>query len=280
MWKAIISLALTSIGQVAGQTVYLAGDSTMAPGGGGKGTEGKTISLSIHHSNQTSFVGSNTNPYSSSGWGQYLHYSLKLPVVNKAFAGRSARSFTREGRFDEIGTLLKKGDFVIIEFGHNDGASNPDNGRSDCPGSGAETCRYTYNGETETVHTFPSYLEQAANSYVEKGAHVLISSQTPNNPDESGVFVSSTPRFVDLAKTAATNAKVDYVDHNAYTLAAYKALPVKTVDGYFPNDHTHTAPRGADLVAQAFVRGLVCGGSLLSNYAKNATKEIEGNCLK
>lgn len=81
---------------------------------------------------------------SHSGWGQYLHYSLKIPVVNKAFAGRSARSFTREGRFDEIGNLLKKGDFVIVEFGHNDGASNPDNGRSDCPGSGAETCRYTY----------------------------------------------------------------------------------------------------------------------------------------
>ncbi|KAH0275903.1 putative rhamnogalacturonan acetylesterase, partial [Aureobasidium melanogenum] len=197
MWISIIPLALAFAGQVAGQTVYLAGDSTMAPGGGGKGTE---------------------------GWGQYLHYSLNLPVVNKAFAGRSARSFTREGRFDEIGTLLKKGDFVVIEFGHNDGSSHPDNGRSDCPGNGAETCRYTYNGKTETVRTFPWYLEQAATSYLAKGAHVLISSQTPNNPDQSGVFVSSTPRFVDLGRTAATNAKVDYIDHNAYTLAAYKAL--------------------------------------------------------
>ncbi|CAD0084747.1 unnamed protein product [Aureobasidium vineae] len=225
MWKAIIPLALAFVGQVAGQTVYLAGDSTTAPGGGGEGTE---------------------------GWGQYLHYSLKIPVVNKAFAGRSARSFTREGRFDEIGKLIKKGDFVVIEFGHND----------------------------ETVHTFPYYLEQAAKSYVAKGAHVLISSQTPNNPDESGVFVSAPSRFVDLAKTAAANAKVDYVDHSAYALAAYKPLPVQTVDSYFPNDHTHTAPKGADLVAQAFVRGLVCGGSLLSNYVKNATSAIEGACLK
>ena len=135
-------------------------------------------------------------------------------------------------------------------------------------------------GATETVHTFPYYLSQAATSYLAKGAHVLISSQTPNNPDESGVFVSNASRFVDLAKTAATNAEVDYVDHNAYTLAAYKALPVRTVDGYFPNDHTHTAPQGADLVAKAFIRGLVCGGSLLGNYVKNGTKEIEGACLK
>jgi hypothetical protein len=56
MWKAIVTLALTLTDQVAGQTVYLAGDSTMAPGGGGKGTEGKEISLTIYHSNQTSLM--------------------------------------------------------------------------------------------------------------------------------------------------------------------------------------------------------------------------------
>lgn len=43
MLTAIVPLALALIGQVAGQTVYLAGDSTTAPGGGGKGTEGKII---------------------------------------------------------------------------------------------------------------------------------------------------------------------------------------------------------------------------------------------
>jgi rhamnogalacturonan acetylesterase len=135
-------------------------------------------------------------------------------------------------------------------------------------------------GSTELVHTFPYYLTQAAKSFVSKGAHVLISSQTPNNPDESGIFTSGPSRFVDLAKMAAKNAKVDYIDHNAYSYAAYKALSVKTVDGYFPNDHTHTSPKGADLVAQAFVRGVVCGGSLLGGYVKNDTTAIEGACLK
>lgn len=43
----MISLALSFVGQVAGQTVYLAGDSTTAPGGGGKGTEGKAVSRSL-----------------------------------------------------------------------------------------------------------------------------------------------------------------------------------------------------------------------------------------
>lgn len=81
-----------------------------------------------------------------SGWGQYLGYSLNIPVVNNAVAGRSARSYTREGRFTTIANKVKSGDFVIIEFGHNDGGSltPTDDGRSDCPGTTTQTCKTTY----------------------------------------------------------------------------------------------------------------------------------------
>ena len=102
-------------------TIWLAGDSTEAPGGGGNGTE---------------------------GWGQYLQYSFLSSaalVNNSAVAGRSARSYTREGRFDTIAENLKKGDWVVVEFGHNDGGTPPvnatvgDKGRADCPGAGQST---------------------------------------------------------------------------------------------------------------------------------------------
>lgn len=69
----------------------------MAPGGGHNGTE---------------------------GWGQYLQYSLdasKIKVNNSAYAGRSARTFTREGRFQAIFDKVKPGDWAVIQFGHNDG---------------------------------------------------------------------------------------------------------------------------------------------------------------
>lgn len=102
-------------------TVYLCGDSTMAEGGGGSGTQ---------------------------GWGHYLQYSFPSSVAvvsNKAIAGRSARSYTREGRFDAVVALVQSGDWVVIEFGHNDGGSlSTDNGRTDCFGDGAETCQTTY----------------------------------------------------------------------------------------------------------------------------------------
>ena len=104
-------------------TIWLAGDSTTAPDGGHNGTE---------------------------GWGQYLKYSFgsNALVNNSAYAGRSARSFTREGRFDRIAAALKLGDWVVIEFGINDGgvplngstSTTGDKGRADCPGAGNGTC--------------------------------------------------------------------------------------------------------------------------------------------
>lgn len=77
--------------------VQLTLNAAVAPGGGHNGTE---------------------------GWGQYLQYSLdssRMRVNNSAYAGRSARTFTREGRFQAIFGKVQPGDWVVIEFGHNDG---------------------------------------------------------------------------------------------------------------------------------------------------------------
>jgi rhamnogalacturonan acetylesterase len=96
------------------------------------------------------------------GWGEYLRYSFdasSATVSNRAIGGRSARSFTREGRFDEVGREVKAGDWVIIEFGHNDGGSlNNDNGRSDCFGAGSETCQTTYKYVAPFLVSFLSLL--------------------------------------------------------------------------------------------------------------------------
>lgn len=88
---------LTLIQITEPNTVWLCGDSTMAPGGG-------------HNERE--------------GWGQYLQYSLdaaKIRVNNSAYAGRSARVFTREGRFQDVFDKVQPRDWAVIEFGHNDG---------------------------------------------------------------------------------------------------------------------------------------------------------------
>jgi rhamnogalacturonan acetylesterase len=118
-----LAAILAAAGSVcAAPTVFLAGDSTMTAKGNNDGT---------------------------AGWGVYLNQYINLTVTNNAIAGRSARSFTREGRFDAMAPNVKAGDYVIIEFGHNDGGSltPTDNGRTDCnpvDNNYATTCKTTY----------------------------------------------------------------------------------------------------------------------------------------
>src|SRR5690606_25616114 len=56
------------------------------------------------------------------GWVQLLpgFFNDKVTIVNKAVNGRSTRSFIDQGRWDEVYQLLKPGDYVFIQFGHND----------------------------------------------------------------------------------------------------------------------------------------------------------------
>lgn len=136
---------------------------------------------------------------------------------------------------------------------------------------------FAYSGVAETVLTFPKYLENAANAMTAKGASVVISSQTPNNPYETGTFIYSPSRFVEMAELAATNAGVDYVDHGRYTANAFEASGADIVNAYFPNDHTHTSPAGALAVADAFVRGVLCGDNALTQYVTNT--DVAGSCI-
>ncbi|KAJ7619186.1 rhamnogalacturonan acetylesterase, partial [Mycena polygramma] len=249
--KVLVSLAL-SFGAYA-QTVYLAGDSTMAPGGGGSGTD---------------------------GWGQYLGQYLTIPVVNSAIAGRSARSYTDEGRFTTLINTVKSGDFAVIEFGHNDGLSSVDNGREDAFGDNYSTTATVTetDGSTEVIHTFTYYMQNAIVSLKGKGATVIVSSQTPDNI-WSGSSIAAGPRFVQYAQEVAANNSVTYVDHYDYVAQAYEKIGETTVNTYYPIDHTHTLPVGAQVVAQAFVRGLLCGTSTLKAKVNSLGEAAPNGCL-
>ncbi|KAI8815120.1 SGNH hydrolase-type esterase domain-containing protein [Cladochytrium replicatum] len=236
-------------------TVYIAGDSTAAPNGLGAGTQ---------------------------GWGEFLKFSLNVPVVNMAVAGRSARSYTREGRFASLAKLVKPGDIVVIEFGHNDVGSlrSTDNGRTPCAGQGTETfIDLLYSSVPETVLTFPAYLQNAAKLFTAKKTSVIMSSTTPNNPVESGKFAYAPNRFTGFASLAASRTGSSFVDHGQYTANFFQARSISTVNKFFPRDHTHTSAAGANVVAAAFVRGILCGDNPLKAHVKNNTATVEGKCI-
>ncbi|KAK3950541.1 SGNH hydrolase-type esterase domain-containing protein [Pseudoneurospora amorphoporcata] len=241
------SVNIENFDKRATPTIYLAGDSTTAKTGG----------LLM-------------------GWGEYLPPLLTgITVVNKAIAGRSARSYTNEGRFTKLANLVVAGDIVVIEFGHNDGGSPnsaSDNGRSDCPGTGSEVC---ISGKTgDKVYTFNYYVETAAKAIIAKGASVIFSSQTPNNLWEGGTYGGyGTPvRFVGYAGQAARNlastGKASFVDHYQAVANMYLKLGNTKTNSLCPSDHTHTSPEGADLVAKAFAQAV--------KIAMNGTTPLKG----
>src|SRR5579872_4493371 len=60
------------------------------------------------------------------GWGDPISAYFdpaRIHVVNRARGGRSSRTYQSEGLWDQVAALLKPGDFVLIQFGHNDGGS-------------------------------------------------------------------------------------------------------------------------------------------------------------
>lgn len=209
------------------------------------------------------------------GWGSFTQDLVSIPVINKAIGGRSARSFTREGRFTEVINAAKRGDYVVIEFGHNDGGSlSTDNGRTPCAGSGEETCTTYYDGKTETVLTYYAYLRNAARSLQAKGVNVIISSPTPNNVWETGSWSYGPGRFHTMSKAAAAATDGKFVDHGFFVADRYKTLGYSAVMAYYPRDHTHTSPAGAKTVAQTFFRGLICGNSGLKSHLSSAGNTV------
>lgn len=72
---------------------------------------------------------------------------------------------------------------------------------------------------------------------------------------------------------------VYFVPHGEYAAQAMKNLGAATVDANYPNDHTHTAPYLADVMARAFVLGLKCGTSPLGQLAINSTSSLTSTFL-
>src|SRR5712691_7132723 len=98
------------------------------------------------------------------GWGDPIADDFdksKIRVVNRALGGRSSRTYLTEGLWDKVLADVQPGDFVIMQFGHNDGGGLSDpRGRASIKGTGDETQEATNarTGEKQSVHSYGWYL--------------------------------------------------------------------------------------------------------------------------
>jgi rhamnogalacturonan acetylesterase len=197
------------------------------------------------------------------GWGEMIGEffdSTQINISNQAMAGRSTRTFIKEKRWDKVLSTLTEGDYVIMQFGHNEG-SKPDTSRGGyrgvLRGTGDETVSLTWkDSSVEVVHTYGWYLKKFIRDAKSKGARPIICSMIPRNQFADGKVKRANNDFGKWAKEVAESEGVFFIDLNAITADKYDVLGPDEVKKLFHGDHTHTNVDGAKINAASVVQGI------------------------
>ena len=208
------------------------------------------------------------------GWGEMIGEYLdttKINIGNQAMAGRSTRTFIKEKRWDKVLSTLKAGDYLIMQFGHNEG-SKPDTSRSGyrgvLKGTGDETVDLLWKDSSiETVHSYGWYLKKFVKEAKAKGAIPVICSMIPRNQFVDGKVKRAGNDYGKWAREVAESEGVFFIDINSITADKYDLLGPEKVKQFFPGDHTHTNMDGARVNAESVASGIRQLKSLeLNNY--------------
>jgi rhamnogalacturonan acetylesterase len=196
------------------------------------------------------------------GWGDVLAAwfdPAKITVANCALGGRSSRTYLTEGLWARVLAQLQPGDFVLMQFGHNDGGPIAQGrARASLKGAGDESLVLTNHltGKVETVHTYGWYLRRYISDAKGKGATPIVLSLVPRKIWKGDRIVRASNNYGLWASEAARTEQVPFVDLNAIVARHYDQLGPERVNGLFGDEHTHTNDAGARLNAQCVVEGL------------------------
>lgn len=209
-----------------------------------------------------------TKAYPETGWGMPFVYfwDSTVQVVNLAKNGRSTSSFRREGLWDKIMNECSKGDYVLIQFGHNDEIPTKKNATT----------------ETEFKNNLTLYVNETK----AKGANpVLITPVARRKFDSSGKIVGTHDVYAQIVRVVAAEQKVPLIDLDVQSQQLYQQLGVEhskflflhLAPGEHPNypngkvDDTHFSELGARLIAQIVLKNIRTIVPELAQRSKDAT---------
>jgi lysophospholipase L1-like esterase len=220
------------------------------------------------------------------GWGEPLvdyFDPVKINVVNRAIGGLSSRTYMNApngGPWATTLALIKPGDIVLIQFGHNDGGvpDEPTRARASLPGTGNET-REIDNPILkihETVHTYGWYIRKIVEDAKAKGATPIVCSLIPRKTWKDGKVVRNKDNYAGWARQVADQEHVGFLDLNEAIARRYDALGEAAVEPLFGDPHTHTSRAGAELNAEVVVSCL----KALKNDPVAADFSTKGDAVK
>lgn len=215
------------------------------------------------------------------GWGSqgYTVFDAKKCVFqNQAKAGRSTRTYLDEERWEEVYNSLEPGDFVLIQFGHNDIGGIDKQKERGVIATDKDTCHVYHmasNGKYKVIYSFGWYIRKMVRDAQEKGATPIILSFTPRNEWHQGkgevrgtfypVNEKANKEYIERRndkyipewdKKIAEENGVAFVDVHNITADALDKLGKEKAAAYFNHDHTHTSLKGAQLNAKSVAKGL------------------------
>jgi DNA sulfur modification protein DndE len=203
--------------------------------------------------------------YPERGWGQLLptFFDSALVIENHAQNGRSTRSFIYEGRWDSVCGKMKKGDFVVIQFGHNDGSIQ-------------KTERYA------TPVEYRYNLTKFVNETRLKGANPILCTPVVRRNFVEGKLVETHGEYPDIVRKVAKELNAPLIDMHKKSqskvqelgeeasLSLFLQIPAgvfeKVPDGKI--DNTHFSEKGAITMDSLFVEGVKEQHLELEKYLK------------
>lgn len=195
------------------------------------------------------------------GWGEPLvplFDSAKITVLNRARGGRSSRTYQTEGLWEQVLAAMKPGDFVLIQFGHNDGGAINDTSRARGTikgiGEESEEIDNLITKKHEVVHSYGWYLRKYVADTKAKGATPILCSPVPRKIWKDGKVTRD--QYGKWVAAVAKETGVAFLDLNEIIAQHYETLGTEKVEPLFADEHTHTSREGAELNATAVIVGL------------------------
>lgn len=242
--------------------IFMAGDSTMA-----NKVLTKTVTDSITGEKHTEL-------FPERGWGMVLpnFFTENIVIKNYAKNGRSTRTFIEEGLWDSINSGIRQGDFVVIQFGHNDASEK-------------KVDRYT------PPNDYKKNIEKFIDETRAKGGIPILCTPVARRKYKDGEIVNTHGVYTGIVAEIAKEKQVIFVDLFDYTknwldevgeensTRFFMHIP-PGVNRIYPNgliDNTHFVQKGAEKVAAFFVENIIKQQikGLTENVKRSYLQEIE-----
>lgn len=207
------------------------------------------------------------NYYPRMGWGQALasFFQENVSVHNKAVSGRSTKSYIDEGLWKEVLSALKEGDYLLIQFGHNDMKSENE-----------RLYAAPFSAYTDNLKTF---VEEAKRK---KAFPVLVTPVYRRRFDDNGLLQNSLGEYPLAMRILAEKEEIPLIDLHKKSLQLFSELgPEKTKkiflwleEGEYKNypkgieDNSHFSEQGANALSRMVVEEMQRLGLPVTSYLK------------